>query len=88
LAKPLTFETFIQYNLPVYPGAQGDSNMKRFVLAIALSGLLSVTVLAGEVPINGAPAPAPPQPTTTAQSASVSTVLTNVVLTIFTLIGR
>ena len=62
--------------------------MKRFVLAIALSGLLSVTVLAGEVPINGAPAPAPPQPTTTAQSASVSTVFTNVVLTIFTLIGR
>ena len=62
--------------------------MKRFVLAIALSGLLSVTVLAGEVPINGAPAPAPPQPTTTAPSASVSTVLTNVVLTIFTLIGR
>ena len=60
--------------------------MKRFVMAIALSGLLSVTVLAGEVPINGAPAP--PQPTTTAQSASVSTVLTNVVLTIFTLIGR
>jgi hypothetical protein len=62
--------------------------MKRFVLAIALTGLLSVTVLAGEVPINGAPAPAPPQPTTTAQSASVSTVLTNVVFTIFTLIGR
>ena len=23
LARPLTFETFIQYNLPVYPGAQG-----------------------------------------------------------------
>jgi hypothetical protein len=62
--------------------------MKRFVLAIALSGLMSVTVLAGEVPINGAPAPAPPQPTTTAQSASVSTLLTNVVLTICTLIGR
>jgi len=62
--------------------------MKRFVLAVALSGLLSVTVLAGEVPINGAPAPAPPPPATTAQSASVSTLLTNVVLTIFTLIGR
>jgi hypothetical protein len=62
--------------------------MKRFVMALALSGLLSVTVLAGEVPINGAPAPAPPPPTTTAQSASVSTLLTNVVLTIFTLIGR
>ena len=62
--------------------------MKRFVMAIALSGLLSVTVLAGEVPINGAPAPAPPQPTTTAQSATVSTTLANVVLRIFTLIGR
>jgi len=62
--------------------------MKRFVLAIALSGLLSVTVVAGEVPINGAPAPAPPQPTTTAQSATVSTALPNVVLTIFMLIGR
>ncbi len=24
LARPLTFETFIQYNLPVYPGAQED----------------------------------------------------------------
>ena len=29
--------------------------MKRFVLAIALTGLMSVTVLAGEIPINGAP---------------------------------
>ena len=65
--------------------------MKRFVMAIALSGLLSVTVLAGEVPINGAPAPAPPQPTTTAataQSTTASTLLTNVVLIIITLIGR
>ena len=64
--------------------------MKRFVLAIALSGLLSVTVLAGEVPINGAPAPAPapPQPTATTQSATVSTTLANVVLMVFTLIGR
>jgi len=25
LARPLMFETFIQYNLPVYPGAQGES---------------------------------------------------------------
>ena len=56
--------------------------MKRFVLAIALSGLLSVTVLAGDIPINGVAAPTPP-PTTT-----LSTLLTNVVLTIFTLIGR
>jgi hypothetical protein len=28
LASPLTFETFIQYNLPVYPGAQGDHSMR------------------------------------------------------------
>jgi hypothetical protein len=34
--------------------------MKRFVLAIALTGLMSMTVLAGEVPINGAPSPASP----------------------------
>lgn len=61
--------------------------MKRFVLAIALTGLLSVPVLAGEVPTNGAPA-VPPPPTMTAQSATVSTALANVVFTIFTLIGR
>ena len=57
--------------------------MKRFVLAVALTGLLSVTVLAGDIPINGAPAPA--APTT---SSTSSTVLANVVFTIFTLIGR
>ena len=55
--------------------------MKRFVLVIALTGLMSVTVLAGEIPTNGAPA-IPPPPTTS------STLLTNVVLTIITLIGR
>ena len=57
--------------------------MKRFVLAIALTGLMSMTVLAGEGPINGAPAPAPPAPTTTS-----SATLANVVLMIITLIGR
>ena len=57
--------------------------MKRFVLAVALTGLLSVTVLAGDIPINGAPAPAPPAPTTTS-----SATLANVVLMIITLIGR
>ncbi len=56
--------------------------MKRFVLAVALTGLMSMTVLAGEIPINGAAAPTPP-PTTTS-----STLLTNVVLTIINLIGR
>ena len=57
--------------------------MKRFVLAIALTGLMSMTVLAGEVPINGAPAPAPPASTTTS-----SATLANVVFMIITLIGR
>ena len=42
---------------------------------------------AGEVPTNGAPA-TPPPPATTAQSATVSTTLSNLVFTILTLIGR
>lgn len=58
--------------------------MKRFVLAIALTGLLSVTVLAGNIPTNGAVET--PPPTTT--SSTSSTLVTNVVLTIITLIGR
>lgn len=57
--------------------------MKRFVLAIALTGLMSMTALAGEIPINGAPAPAPPAPTTTSSTASTSsTVLVTVILTV------
>jgi hypothetical protein len=59
--------------------------MKRFVLAIALTGLMSVTVLAGDIPTNGSPATPPPP---TAQSATTSTALANVVLVIFTLIVR
>ena len=60
--------------------------MKRFVLAIALTGLVSITVLAGDVPTNGAPAPAPPAPTTTSSSTSStssvsSTLFAYVVLT-------
>ena len=35
--------------------------MKRLVLAFALTGLMSMTVLAGEVPTNGAPAPRLPR---------------------------
>ena len=60
--------------------------MKRFVLAVALTGLMSVTVLAGDIPINGvvAPQPAP----TSSTSTSTSALLTNVVLTIITLISR
>jgi hypothetical protein len=55
--------------------------MKRFVLAFALTGLMSVTVLAGDVPINGAPAPAAPTTTTSTASTS-STVLITVILTV------
>ncbi|HXQ74313.1 MAG TPA: hypothetical protein VN844_27660 [Pyrinomonadaceae bacterium] len=57
--------------------------MKRFVLAIALTGLMSMTVLAGDIPTNGAPAPAPPAPTTTSSTASTSsTLLVTVILTV------
>jgi hypothetical protein len=57
--------------------------MKRFVLAIALTGLLSMPVLAGDIPINGAPAPAPPPATTlSTTSTSSSTLLVTVILTV------
>ncbi len=57
--------------------------MKRFVLGIALTGLMSMTALAGEIPINGAPAPATPAPTTTSSTASTSsTLLVTVILTV------
>ena len=57
--------------------------MKRFVLAIALTGLMSMTVLAGDIQTNGAPAPAPPAPTTTSSTASTSsTLLVTVILTV------
>lgn len=65
--------------------------MKRFVLAIVLTGLTFMTAQAGniptngvvgEVPINGVAAP-------TATPTTSSTLLTNAVLTIITtLIGR
>jgi len=57
--------------------------MKRFVLAIALTGLVCMTVLAGDIPTNGAPVPAPPAPTTTSSTASTSsTLLVTVILTV------
>ena len=57
--------------------------MKRFVVAFALAGLMSMTVLAGDVPTNGAPAPAPPAPTSTSSTASTSsTVLVTLILTV------
>ena len=57
--------------------------MKRLVMAIALTGLLSVTALAGEIPTNDAPSPS----STSTQSATSATVA-NVILTIITLIGK
>ena len=55
--------------------------MKRFVLAIALTGLMSMTALAGEIPTNGAAAPTPP-PTTSSTASTSSTVLVTVILTV------
>ena len=57
--------------------------MKRLGLAFALTGLMSMTVLAGDVPTNGAPAPAPQAPTSTSSTASTSsTVLVTLILTV------
>jgi hypothetical protein len=63
--------------------------MKRFVLAIALTGLMSMTVLAGEVPINGVVgnvptdgATAPPSATVSSTASTSSTVLVTVILTV------
>src|ERR1041384_2520750 len=42
LARPLTFETFIQYNLPVYPGAQGARLMKSLLFLFVLLTAVSI----------------------------------------------
>jgi len=55
--------------------------MKRFVLAIALTGLMSMTVLAGDIPTNGATAP-PPPPTTSSTASTSSSTLLAVILTV------
>lgn len=59
--------------------------MKSVVLAVALTGLMSVTALAGEIPTNDVVAP-PPKPASSSTGSSVT--LANVVLTIITLINR
>jgi len=64
--------------------------MKRFVLVIALTGLMSVTALAGEIPTNGAVATPTPTPqtstaTTTSSTASTSSIL--LVTVILTVLG-
>jgi hypothetical protein len=60
--------------------------MKRFILAIALTALMCVPVLAGNIPTNGAASPE--QPPTAQSATTMSTALAKVVLTIFTLIGQ
>lgn len=73
--------------------------MKPVVLAIALTGLLSVTALAGNIPTSDVAAPgniptndvvAPPPPPSSQATASTSSSVTlaNFVLTIVTLINR
>ena len=63
--------------------------MKRFVMAVALSGLISVTALAGNIPTGDFVSPPPlPATTTSSTSSTSSTWLTEVVFTIITVIGR
>lgn len=58
--------------------------MKSVVLAVVLTGLLSVTALAGNIPTNDVVAPPPPPSATTTTSSGT---LADVVLTIITLIN-
>lgn len=52
--------------------------MKRFVLAVVLTGIVAVTAVAGNIPTSDFVQPPPP--------TQQSTVLTNVVLTVMGLI--
>jgi hypothetical protein len=40
LARPLTYDSFIHYNLPVYPGAQGELIMQRRFISLGLLAIL------------------------------------------------
>ena len=53
--------------------------MKRFLVALTLTCVLSVSALAGDIPTIGAPAPAP---------TTQSNIVTQVILTIISLIRR
>ncbi|HEV7747053.1 MAG TPA: hypothetical protein VGO56_18810 [Pyrinomonadaceae bacterium] len=44
--------------------------MRRFLMIIALTSLLSVPTLAGEIPTGGAPNPPPPERTTQPTNAT------------------
>lgn len=61
--------------------------MKRFVMAVVLTGVISLTAQAGNVPTNAIVSPVPPPPPATA-SPVVNTIVVNLILTITTLIGR
>ena len=64
--------------------------MKRFVLVIALTGLMSATALAGEIPTNGAaatPTPTPQTSTTATTSSTASTSSILLVTVILTVLG-
>lgn len=58
--------------------------MKRFLLAVVLTGLVSVSTLAGNIPTGDAIPPPPPPPSS---SATGSILLTNVVLTVIDLVS-
>jgi hypothetical protein len=54
--------------------------MKRFVMAVVLTALVSVSTLAGNIPTGDAVPPPPPPPPSDATS---SILLANVVLTVY-----
>lgn len=62
--------------------------MKSVVLAVALTGLIAVTALAGEIPTNDFVTPPPPPSSKSATSTSSNVALADVVLTIIRFINR
>jgi hypothetical protein len=58
--------------------------MKRLVMAVVLTALVSVSTLAGNIPTGDAIPPPPPPPSA---SATGNILLTNVVLTIIDLVS-
>lgn len=56
--------------------------MKRFLMAIVLTGLVSVGTLAGNIPTGDAIPPPPPPPT----ASATSILLINIVLTVTDLV--
>ena len=62
LSKPLTCESFVHYNLPVYPGAK-EIIMKRVILCLSILTLSALTLAgqsfspSGRKPLSGVTAP-------------------------------